>query len=563
MKTKLLKLVNKKTKTKTRTKSRCKSRTKHRKIIQHGGGVLSYYLDPKIPIDIKGIYKDELKELVSINTGLSNAEKQYMAMQNATMKNTVRQNITYEKIFHTMRELIIKFHNNIYLNAEVNTTEKLNTIFKKDHYEFNIYNLLGVPYLSYLVGYTMYYSELVKRNIRTETEDGISTDITKEFNKFRWPIQSKDHNTHIIQNNTANMEKEIYNNTTKYLDFTICIDKNQKWNFFIKKNVNEASVNSGTSVKDTIKKKRGKYIYTNDNKNLQYKIHFMVDPKYILYVVFKLLKVLDMNFPDNEFLFKFFLNSRLSVITAADTLCFELSQNGGPAATIVLYSSDNADDTKDLLKILISAFESEADEKNGIGLMNYTKPFNTCVPIYNIRVNSLICYAHGDRGIKLNYVLKIRGEAAAASKATASKATASKATASKATDSKAFINEYSIPQWMHTMKINCAKKKEEVNRKSEYYVGEKICDIELNENCTDKNICFSTSTPENMLDPATLDYLPHPLKTLTLRRASPDVTTSATESKTKPKKSFSAKVFSFFGRKKTQRKEPNSDEDEV
>ena len=129
-----------------------------------------------------------------------------------------------------------------------------------------------------------------------------------------------------------------------------------------------------------------------------------------------------------------------------------------------------------LLKVLVDSFK----EEDYIGLMteiNEELDFQLKVPIYNVRINNLICYAHGDRGFKLDY---------------------------QTADIKSLSKKlpYKMPKWLHDMKGECNQEtKDAINKKSISYVGEPVCDIELNDDCFEQSNCYLTLKPDHMVNP--------------------------------------------------------------
>jgi len=194
----------------------------------------------------------------------------------------------------------------------------------------------------------------------------------------------------------------------------------------------------------------------------------------------KIITILEDKYNNFNFNLKFNLNSRNSQGMKKDDLLLNKKYNGGPIAGIVLYLSNEHNEISKILKILVSLFKEEAQ----IGEMKIDIPYHLSILAYNIRINNLICYAQGDRILKLNR--QISDEEA------------------KTKQNKPLIDEYKIPLWIKNMKKECTdptKDKDEINEKTYRYTGEKICDIELLDDCIDKYICYLTTTPRSMISP--------------------------------------------------------------
>jgi len=160
-----------------------------------------------------------------------------------------------------------------------------------------------------------------------------------------------------------------------------------------------------------------------------------------------------------------------------DDELLDKKSNGGPIAGIVLYFSNDHSETLKILKLLVSLFKEEAE----IGVMKIDIPYHLSVPVYNVRINNLICYAQGDRCSKLDR--QISDEEAKIKQNTP-------------------IDDYKIPIWIKKIKENCTDStKDEINKKTYNYIGENVCDIELLDNCIDKPICYLTTNPRSMISP--------------------------------------------------------------
>lgn len=130
-----------------------------------------------------------------------------------------------------------------------------------------------------------------------------------------------------------------------------------------------------------------------------YKLHFMVDEGYALYVLMKAMMIVynrdkrkGVNIQRTG---KILTDFRLSKFPITGPRAPEVVRNT-VAPTIVIYTaSDSADEAREMLEELLAAFP----EHEEIGLMSLGQ--SNLIPFGNVRLNKLICYAQGDRNTKL------------------------------------------------------------------------------------------------------------------------------------------------------------------
>ena len=228
--------------------------------------------------------------------------------------------------------------------------EKLINITNPDDYKFNLYEIINIPNLSYIFDtYVKYFVE----------------NIISQALKKTYLTDSKIY--------TSSRANDVHT----YLD--ICNNPDEKKQFMFKYSENSIRL-----------------------KSLSYKIHLQVKHEYILYVVLKIYDLIkksgDELFSKNTFTLKFNLNSRSTQIFKGDTFLIDENMNGGSLPSIIIYSNENKDDTKEFIKKILALFTPEEIEK--IGFMDLSNKLT--IPPFNIRINNLIAYAMGDRSLKLD-----------------------------------------------------------------------------------------------------------------------------------------------------------------
>lgn len=165
--------------------------------------------------------------------------------------------------------------------------------------------------------------------------------------------------------------------------------------------------------------------------------------------------------------------------------------NGGGVPTIVLYASHNNETTKGVLESLLAGYK---DHVSTLGSM--TPDYKYRILPFNVRLNSLIAYAQGDRSAKLNNRNQFAGFA------------------SMRVEAYIHLKKYFMPNWVSDMIVQANE--ERVNQKTKrtlstlslQLLGKDICSPELqtelyDPRCLD-DICWMTGVPKSMLDPRTL-----------------------------------------------------------
>jgi hypothetical protein len=193
----------------------------------------------------------------------------------------------------------------------------------------------------------------------------------------------------------------------------------------------------------------------------EYKIHLCVKEQYCFYAFLKLALVVYPFFnsllPDNSMELKWNLQSRFDRISSKDTVVLE--SNGGPTASIVFYTSTaDPDIVRRYLQLIVKGFP----EETSIGLMSVEGGF---MPFGNVRVNHMLCYAQGDRGIKL------------------------KQRKSNISKDKTLRQSKSIPAWLKKLQTNCSSNKTKAVTKSKRYLGINACSNPVDETCTE-SYCY-------------------------------------------------------------------------
>lgn len=217
----------------------------------------------------------------------------------------------------------------------------------------------------------------------------------------------------------------------------------------------------------------GKYRVDKMEKPTEYKIHLCVKEEYAFYAFLKLGIVFFPEFrkiyPDDYLELKWNLDARMSRLSSEDS---ELKRrNGGPAATIVIYTRTS---TLEVIKFMLRTLIASFPEADAIGFMELTGTLT--LPYANVRLNKMLCYAQGDRVNKLQ---------------------------TKRSDSKKKNGERSrkyIPDWIIDIQSKCGT--EEANKLSQLYLGIDICtigEILHDEQCVD-DICY-LAVDKNVLDP--------------------------------------------------------------
>lgn len=222
------------------------------------------------------------------------------------------------------------------------------------------------------------------------------------------------------------------------------------------------------------------YYLSLGNEN-DYKIHLMVKPEYAIYAFYKLLYIRNLKLSRIKRIFsiqcKLMLQGRMNVPKLHDTSLINDSGNGGASPTIVIYSNDSKEDTKELILFLFKLFETEFDE---IGLMIdvFEKPH--LIPTFNVRLNPLMSYTTGNRTTKLD--LRIKEDA-----------------------NGRFYEDryYKVPNWVKNEAEKCTPEtKDEINRRAQEWFGYNLCSEDGHQNIDMRFFNYLSIHNIDMLSPS-------------------------------------------------------------
>jgi len=230
------------------------------------------------------------------------------------------------------------------------------------------------------------------------------------------------------------------------------------------------------------------YTINERNERIGYKIHFCVKEEYALYVLMKAMTIMNNRAKEKTKITGIEYLSNGKIITTFEDSKNTIRESGIRYAlpTVVIYTyTDKADEVREILEEFIRAFPESED----IGLCELGNPER--IPYGNIRINKLICFAKGDRGMKLKIVSQDIFDK---------------------DDKKRFGGKYiplekTIPPWILEM-INKCKTSEEVNKRSQHFFGVNICDdtyssITSENKCDIQPFCYLSPTVD-CLDPNTI-----------------------------------------------------------
>ena len=224
------------------------------------------------------------------------------------------------------------------------------------------------------------------------------------------------------------------------------------------------------------------YFSDTMNSAFSYKIHLSPKSEYLLYTLCRLFTIMkDSVFFTNKLIrAKFLFSPRDSFPETRNTKLTEL--NGGAAPTIVIYWNNNAADLKEALELFLQEFKRDEPI---IGQMTVDYAYR--VLPFNVRLNSLLLFAQGDRISKLTNREKQRTNGS--------------------------LKQYFMADWVKRMIEKCGTedKQEDIANLSMQLLGKNICLPEVQESlskpeCLD-DICWMTADPKNMFDPTTLENL--------------------------------------------------------
>ena len=271
-----------------------------------------------------------------------------------------------------------------------------------------------------------------------------------------------------------------------------------------------------------------------------YKLHFMVDEAYALYVLMKAMMIVrnrDKRKGVNiQRIGKIVTNFRASKFPSSGPRVSEESRNTVSPTIVIYTASDSADEAREILEELIAAFP----EHEEIGLMSLGQ--SNLIAYGNIRLNKLICYAQGDRNTK--YDIKRGNTLSGRSKILTYNEIIEAGVPENWTvfqrdtepptmffvytdpDTKKRKIQYSrpdefppltedklnpistklIPPWVTNMISKCNSSQGEINRRSQIFFGINFCDpmySNLHSTCTVDPLCYF-SVDETCLDPNTI-----------------------------------------------------------
>ena len=226
--------------------------------------------------------------------------------------------------------------------------------------------------------------------------------------------------------------------------------------------------------------------FPNTSSHYAYKIHLVCKPEYIVYTFFKLLTLETVI--KYKIQTKLNLDSRAHLPSSVNTELINDSVNGGASPSIVIYAGGNRELALLLIRHVLELFRHDADIIGGMERMD--SPYS--IPTFNVRLNSLMAYASGDRGTKLD--LRMANAGRQEYKPTYPK------------------GSFKIPNWTIAMRESCTKETAEaINAKSLLFFGIPLCaeDGSVLPDPDPCGICYMTSpgqepmiSPEEIFAPA-------------------------------------------------------------
>ncbi len=237
--------------------------------------------------------------------------------------------------------------------------------------------------------------------------------------------------------------------------------------------------------KNTPENKNSSYGYFSQTygEDGAYKIHFTPKHEYAFYTMLRLWSIQKKH---SIFHFKYIeskilLNFRLTRPNEANT--YILETGGGSLPVIVFYGNDNKPTMKEMIEIFLQEF---AEEVETIGAM--TPDYKYRILPFNVRLNSLLAYALGDRTNKVR---------------------ARKYYRPSNNPRDALYKEYNMPPWVPRLMRLCKTKGTAAGDLSMRLLGKNLCLLDfrmfLDHKCMD-DICW-LSPSDDMLDPLTLKGL--------------------------------------------------------
>ena len=225
-----------------------------------------------------------------------------------------------------------------------------------------------------------------------------------------------------------------------------------------------------------------------------YKIHLTPKPDYAFYTFLRFFSIMKKNvvFHGKMITAKMTLHFRDNNPREENTVF--LKWNGGGVPTIVFYANHKDQITKTMLNVLLSEFQEE------VGTLGaFTPEYKYRILPFNVRLNSLIAYAQGDRSAKLDNRTQFAGFS------------------SMRVEDYIHVKKYFMPDWIRDMMAQAnesrANKKvlKEISTFSLQTLGKDVSLPEVQAMLADprclNDICWMTGMPKTMLDPRTIDNL--------------------------------------------------------
>jgi len=248
-----------------------------------------------------------------------------------------------------------------------------------------------------------------------------------------------------------------------------------------------------------------------------YKIHFMVDESFALYVLIKAMMIMYNRDKKRgivrHLVGKILLSFRLSKFGQTGKTVLPGHRNTFVPTVVIYTGTDSADETREILEELLKAFP----EHDQIGLMELGS--SNKIAYGNIRLNKLLCYAQGDRANKLEikeknsneifpegyskYIMRMTGETMYYSPGKEP----TKERPENFPKGELNISEKLIPDWVNTMISKCASSEGDINKRSQTFFGVNFCDPKysnLSSKCNVEPICYF-SVDKTCLDPNTIE----------------------------------------------------------
>ena len=279
---------------------------------------------------------------------------------------------------------------------------------------------------------------------------------------------------------------ELFSKDVKFLSAFTSVTQGGYFKFRM---VNESQIMWTTCVNKLNKSNHLNSYYADvfsdgTGSDLAYKIHFTPKHQYALYTMLRLWsiqkreKIFHNKYIDAKLVYNFRLTK------PRDENTYVLHGAGGAMPTLVFYGDSNSDTMKTILEVFLREFGREAEH---IGSM--TPDYTYRILPFNIRLNSVLSYARGDRSSKL-----------------------SNRDLFFTTKNFNYPEEkkYKMPTWVSRLMASCKPTNRVAGDLSMRLLGKNVCLPEVqtmlqDPDCMD-DICWLSYTTE-MIDPLTLDGL--------------------------------------------------------